>query len=150
MSILNVEHLTHGFGDRAIFEDVSFRLLAGEHIGLVGANGEGKSTFMNIVTGKLMPDEGKVEWAKNQDGREVKDGDAVKKGQLLATVKGDVRVLLSGERTALNYLQRLSGIATYTHQVARLLEGSSTTLLDTRKTTPVSYTHLTLPTNSLV
>ena len=65
MSILNVEHLTHGFGDRAIFEDVSFRLLAGEHIGLVGANGEGKSTFMNIITGKMMPDEGKVEWAKN-------------------------------------------------------------------------------------
>ena len=136
MSILNVEHLTHGFGDRVILDDVSFRLLKGEHIGLVGANGEGKSTFLNIVTGKLMPDEGKVEWAKNQDGREVKDGDAVKKGQLLATVKGDVRVLLSGERTALNYLQRLSGIATYTHQVARLLEGSSTTLLDTRKTTP--------------
>ena len=52
MSILNVEHLSHGFGDRAIFEDVSFRLLKGEHIGLVGANGEGKSTFMNIVTGK--------------------------------------------------------------------------------------------------
>ena len=65
MSILNVEHLTHGFGDRAIFQDVSFRLLKGEHIGLVGANGEGKSTFMNIITGKLMPDEGKIEWAKN-------------------------------------------------------------------------------------
>lgn len=65
MSILNVEHLTHGFGDRAIFEDVSFRLLKGEHIGLIGANGEGKSTFMNIITGKLIPDEGKVEWAKN-------------------------------------------------------------------------------------
>lgn len=65
MSILNVEHLSHGFGDRAIFQDVSFRLLKGEHIGLVGANGEGKSTFMNIVTGHLMPDEGKVEWAKN-------------------------------------------------------------------------------------
>ena len=65
MSILNVEHLTHGFGDRAIFDDVSFRLLKGEHIGLVGANGEGKSTFMSIVTGKLTPDEGKVEWAKN-------------------------------------------------------------------------------------
>ena len=65
MSILNVEHLTHGFGDRAIFNDVSFRLLKGEHIGLVGANGEGKSTFFNIVTGKLMPDEGKIEWAKN-------------------------------------------------------------------------------------
>ncbi|MBQ8821470.1 MAG: ABC-F family ATP-binding cassette domain-containing protein, partial [Lachnospiraceae bacterium] len=65
MSILNVEHLTHGFGDRAIFNDVSFRLLKGEHIGLIGANGEGKSTFMNIITGKLMPDEGKIEWAKN-------------------------------------------------------------------------------------
>ena len=65
MSILNVEHLSHGFGDRAIFTDVSFRLLKGEHIGLVGANGEGKSTFMSIITDKLMPDEGKVEWAKN-------------------------------------------------------------------------------------
>lgn len=65
MSILNVEHLSHGFGDRAIFHDVSFRLLKGEHIGLIGANGEGKSTFMNIITDKLMPDEGKVEWAKN-------------------------------------------------------------------------------------
>lgn len=65
MSILNVEHLTHGFGDRAIFNDVSFRLLKGEHIGLVGANGEGKSTFFSIVTGKFEPDEGKIEWAKN-------------------------------------------------------------------------------------
>ncbi len=65
MSILNVEKLSHGFGDRAIFADVSFRLLKGEHIGLIGANGEGKSTFMNIVTGKLQPDEGKVEWSKN-------------------------------------------------------------------------------------
>ena len=65
MSILSVENLTHGFGDRAIFENVSFRLLKGEHIGLIGANGEGKSTFMNIITNKLMPDEGKIEWAKN-------------------------------------------------------------------------------------
>ena len=65
MSILTVEHLTHGFGERAIFSDVSFRLLRGEHIGLVGANGEGKSTFFNIVTGHLAPDEGKIEWAKN-------------------------------------------------------------------------------------
>lgn len=63
--ILDVKNLSHGFGDRAIFDDVSFRLLKGEHIGLIGANGEGKSTFMNIITGKLMPDEGKVEWAKN-------------------------------------------------------------------------------------
>ena len=65
MSILNVEHLSHGFGDRAIFQDVSFRLLKGEHIGLIGANGEGKSTFMSIIIGKLQPDEGTVEWAKN-------------------------------------------------------------------------------------
>ena len=64
MSILNVEHLSHGFGDRAIFQDVSFRLLKGEHIGLIGANGEGKSTFMNIITGHMQPDEGKVEWSK--------------------------------------------------------------------------------------
>ena len=63
--ILNVEHLSHGFGDRAIYDDVSFRLLKGEHIGLIGANGEGKSTFFNIITGKLMPDEGKIEWAKS-------------------------------------------------------------------------------------
>ncbi|MCR5500898.1 MAG: ATP-binding cassette domain-containing protein [Acetatifactor sp.] len=65
MSILNVEHLTHDFGDRMIFNDVSFRLLKGEHVGLIGANGEGKSTFMNVITGSLVPDEGKVEWAKN-------------------------------------------------------------------------------------
>lgn len=64
------------------------------------------------------------------------DGEGVKKGQLLAVVRGDIRVLLSGERVALNYLQRMSGIATYTHQVAQLLDGSRTTLLDTRKTTP--------------
>lgn len=65
MSILNVEHLNHGFGDRALLNDVTFRLLKGEHVGFVGANGEGKSTFMNIITGNLQPDEGKIEWAKN-------------------------------------------------------------------------------------
>ena len=65
MSILNVEHLSHSFGDRIIFDNVSFRLLKGEHIGLIGANGEGKSTFMKIVTGQLIPEEGKVEWAKH-------------------------------------------------------------------------------------
>lgn len=65
MSILTVENLSHGFGNRAIFDDVSFRLLKGEHIGLIGANGEGKSTFMDIITGKLQPDEGRIEWSKN-------------------------------------------------------------------------------------
>lgn len=65
-----------------------------------------------------------------------KDGDEIKKGELIAEIKGDIRVLLSGERTALNYLQRMSGVATYTRKVASLLEGTKTTLLDTRKTTP--------------
>lgn len=65
-----------------------------------------------------------------------KDGDKVKKGDLLGEVEGDIRVLLSGERTALNYLQRMSGIATYTNNMVKLLEGSSVKLLDTRKTTP--------------
>ena len=66
----------------------------------------------------------------------VKDGDQVKKGQLMGTVKGDIRILLVGERTGLNYLQRMSGIATYTNSIAKLLEGSKTKLLDTRKTSP--------------
>ncbi len=65
MSILNVSNVSLGFGDRQIFDDVSFRLLKGEHIGLVGANGEGKSTFMSLITGKINPEEGKVEWSKN-------------------------------------------------------------------------------------
>ena len=86
MSILNVEHLTHGFGDRAIFSDVSFRLLKGEHIGLVGANGEGKSTFMNIVTGKLMPDEGKVEWSKNVHAGYLDQHAVLEKGMTIGGV----------------------------------------------------------------
>src|SRR5665647_165806 len=65
MSLLIVENVTHGFGGRRILEDASFRLLKGEHIGLIGANGEGKSTFLNIITGVLQPDEGKVEWSKH-------------------------------------------------------------------------------------
>lgn len=64
MSVLNVEHLSHGFGARTIFEDVSFKLQRGEHVALVGANGEGKSTFLAIITNQLTPDEGKVEWAR--------------------------------------------------------------------------------------
>ena len=86
MSLLNVEHLTHGFGDRAIFDDVSFRLLKGEHIGLVGANGEGKSTFMNIITGKLMPDEGKIEWAKNIKTGYLDQHSVLEKGMTIGSV----------------------------------------------------------------
>lgn len=86
MSILNVEHLSHGFGDRAIFEDVSFQLLKGEHIGLVGANGEGKSTFMSIITGKLMPDEGKVEWSRNVRVGYMDQHTALEKGMTVREV----------------------------------------------------------------
>lgn len=86
MSILNVEHLSHGFGDRAIFNDVSFRLLKGEHIGLIGANGEGKSTFMNIVTGKLQPDEGRIEWAKNVRVGYLDQHAALEKGMTIRDV----------------------------------------------------------------
>ena len=86
MSILNVEHLTHGFGDRAIFEDVSFRLLKGEHVGLIGANGEGKSSFMNIITGKLQPDEGRIEWAKNAHVGYLDQHTALEKGMTIRDV----------------------------------------------------------------
>lgn len=86
MSILNVENLSHGFGDRAIFANVSFRLLKGEHIGLIGANGEGKSTFMNIITGKLMPDEGNVTWAKNVRVGYLDQHTALEKGMSIRAV----------------------------------------------------------------
>ncbi|WP_417017974.1 ABC-F family ATP-binding cassette domain-containing protein [Anaerotignum sp.] len=86
MSILNVEKLSHGFGDRAIFTDVSFRLLKGEHVGFVGANGEGKSTFMNISTGKLMPDEGKIEWSKNVRVGYLDQHAVLEKGQTIRDV----------------------------------------------------------------
>ncbi len=86
MSILTVEHLTHGFGDRAIFQDVSFRLLKGEHIGLIGANGEGKSTFMNIITGKLQPDEGKIEWSKNVHAGYLDQHAVLTKGMTIGSV----------------------------------------------------------------
>ena len=78
---------------------------------------------------ELLDSDTKIEFSVN-------DGDRVKNGQKLGTVRGDIRVLLSGERTALNYLQRMSGIATYTRTVADMLEGTGTKLLDTRKTTP--------------
>ena len=104
MSILNVEHLSHGFGDRAIFRDVSFRLLKGEHIGLVGANGEGKSTFMNLITGRLHPDEGKIEWAKKVRVGYLDQHTVLQKGM---TVR---QVLTSAFDFLLEMEQELSGI----------------------------------------
>lgn len=86
MSILTVQNLSHGFGDRAIFNDVSFRLLKGEHVGLIGANGEGKSTFLNIVIGTLQPDDGKIEWAKNVRVGYLDQHTVLEKGQTIRDV----------------------------------------------------------------
>lgn len=86
MSILTVEHVTHGFGARQILNDASFRLLNGEHVGLVGANGEGKSTFLNIITGKLMPDEGKIEWCRHITTGYLDQYSTLEKGKTIADV----------------------------------------------------------------
>lgn len=94
MSILNVVNLSHGFSDRAIFDKVSFRLLKGEHIGLIGANGEGKSTFLNIVTGKLLPDDGKVEWAKNVRVGYLDQHTVLEKGKSIRDVLRDAFAFL--------------------------------------------------------
>ncbi|MBP1547799.1 MAG: ABC-F family ATP-binding cassette domain-containing protein [Oscillospiraceae bacterium] len=86
MSILNVENVTHGFGARQILDNASFRLLKGEHIGLVGANGEGKSTFLNIITGKLAPDEGKIEWCRHITTGYLDQYSTLSKGKTIADV----------------------------------------------------------------
>lgn len=112
MSILNVEHLTHGFGDRAIFNDVSFRLLKGEHIGLIGANGEGKSTFMNIITGKLMPDEGTIEWAKNVRVGYLDQHTALTKGMSIRDVLASAFDFLFELETQMNEICDKMGTAT--------------------------------------
>lgn len=111
MSILNVEHLSHGFGDRAIFEDVSFRLLKGEHIGLVGANGEGKSTFMNIITGKLMPDEGKVEWSKNVRVGYLDQHAVLENGMTIGSVMASAFDFLYQQEERMNEICALMGDA---------------------------------------
>ena len=112
MSILNVEHLTHGFGDRAIFNDVSFRLLKGEHIGLIGANGEGKSTFMNIITGKLAPDEGKIEWAKNVRVGYLDQHTVLQQGMTIRDVLASAFDFLFDMETQMNELCDKMGEAT--------------------------------------
>lgn len=89
MSILNVENVTHGFGGRQILENASFRLLKGEHIGLVGANGEGKSTFLNIITGKLPPDSGKIEWCRHITTGYLDQYSTLEKGKTIKDVLRD-------------------------------------------------------------
>lgn len=95
MSILNVENVTHGFGGRQILENASFRLLKGEHIGLVGANGEGKSTFLNIITGKLTPDSGKVEWCRHITTGYLDQYSTLEKGKTIKDVLRDAFVNLT-------------------------------------------------------
>lgn len=86
MSLLTVENVTHGFGARQILEDASFRLLKGEHIGLIGANGEGKSTFLNIITGQLMPDEGNINWSRHVTVGYLDQHSVLKKGMTIREV----------------------------------------------------------------
>ncbi|WP_026691151.1 ABC-F family ATP-binding cassette domain-containing protein [Alteribacter aurantiacus] len=108
MSILTVKNLSHGFGDRAIFHDVSFRLLKGEHIGLIGANGEGKSTFMNIITRSLEPDEGKVEWAKNVRVGFLDQHTVLEKGLTIRDVlKGAFQYLFDMEQEMNNLYEKM-------------------------------------------
>ena len=125
MSILNVEHLTHGFGDRAIFEDVSFRLLKGEHLGLIGANGEGKSTFMSIVTGRLMPDEGKVEWAKNVRAGYLDQHAVLEEGMTIGDVLRSAFSWLFDMETEMNQMFEQMADAT-PEEMERLLEETGT------------------------
>jgi len=109
MSVLTVKNMNHGFGDRAIFEDVSFRLLKGEHVGLIGANGEGKSTFMNIVTGKLMPDEGNVIWSNNVRVGYMDQHAALTKGQSIRDALRDAFKYLFDLESEMNSLYEKMG-----------------------------------------
>lgn len=133
MSILNVEHLSHGFGDRAIFDDVSFRLLKGEHIGLIGANGEGKSTFMSIITDKLMPDAGKIEWAKNVRVGYLDQHTKLEAGQTIESVlKSAFDFLFDMEKTMNEICDKLSDASLSEDEMNGLLEelGTIQDLLD--------------------
>ncbi|WP_034760955.1 ABC-F family ATP-binding cassette domain-containing protein [Rossellomorea vietnamensis] len=125
MSLLTVKNLTHGFGDRAIFNDVSFRLLKGEHIGLIGANGEGKSTFMNIITGKLEPDEGKVEWAKRIRIGYLDQHAKLKQGMTIRDVLKTAFQYLFDMETEMNELFAKMGDAT-PEELEELLEETGT------------------------
>ena len=125
MSILNVKNLSHGFGDRAIFNDVSFRLLKGEHIGLFGANGEGKSTFMNIVTGKLEPDAGIVEWSKRVRAGYLDQHAVLEKGMTIRDVLRSAFQYLYDIEAEMNQIFDKMAEAT-TEDLDQLLEDSGT------------------------
>ncbi len=125
MSILNVTNLSHGFGDRAIFNNVSFRLLKGEHVGFIGANGEGKSTFMNIVTGKLQPDEGKIEWAKNVRVGYLDQHTVLEKGMTIRDVLKSAFSYLFDMEASMNEMYGKMGDAT-PEELETLMEETGT------------------------
>lgn len=131
MSILTVKNINHGFGDRAIFEDVSFRLLKGEHVGLIGANGEGKSTFMNIITGKLTPDEGTIEWSNRVRVGYMDQHAQLQKGQTIRDVlKGAFQYLFDLEKEMLEITDKMAEASP--EELEKLLEdmGNIQDLLD--------------------
>ena len=139
--ILNVKNLSHGFGDRAIFENVSFRLLKGEHIGLIGANGEGKSTIMNIITGKLMPDEGTVEWAKNVRVGYLDQHTVLEPGMTIRDVLQSAFAFLFDLETSMNQMfeqmaeadeEEMTRLLEETATIQELLEHHDFYLIDTK------------------
>jgi ATPase subunit of ABC transporter with duplicated ATPase domains len=109
MSLLIVENVTHGFGGRRILEDASFRLLKGEHVGLIGANGEGKSTFLNIITGQLQPDEGKVEWSRHVTVGYLDQHSTLKSGMTIRTALHEAfRHMFDLEKEMLSLYDKMS------------------------------------------
>ena len=109
MSLLTAENVTHGFGARQILEEASFRLLKGEHIGLIGANGEGKSTFLNIITGKITPDQGKITWARHVKTGYLDQHSVLKKGMTIREVlRTAFDEMYNLEKDMLNLYEKMS------------------------------------------
>lgn len=131
MSVLNVKNVTHGFGARAILDNVSFRLLKGEHVALIGANGEGKSTFLNIITGKLMPDEGQIEWSNRVTVGYLDQHSVLQPG---TTIRENLRLafddLFNLEKEMLNLYDKMADATD--DEVAKMMEDTAEiqTILD--------------------
>lgn len=141
MSILTVENVSQGFGARKILEDVSFRLLKGEHVGLIGANGEGKSTFLDIITGQLMPDAGKIEWAKRVTVGYLEQHSTLAKGkpirevlreafQKMYDLEADMLALY--DRMGETQPEELDGIMEDVGEIQELLENSGFYMIEAK------------------
>lgn len=116
MSVLTVSHVTHGFGARQILDDASFRLLKGEHVGLIGANGEGKSTFLNIIIGKILPDEGTVTWSNKGTVGYLDQHSVLQEGQTIRDVlRGAFDDLFQLEQDLQNAYLEMSDCSDETH-----------------------------------